>query len=218
MKKIIKNQFGTILFVVITFVFITQLLFLLIFKIYFSTIEIIKDEKKRQKQYNELLNPQNNINSKIKKIPSQSSNQINFNLIFDNATICNDTIPKLITSEFTSTKFCNISNLNDNVYIGNLIGSLPVTLKSNILITSGSIILDTTLILTQNVTFILSFGNIEIKNIVGLDTNQVYFIFLKSGNNKITLSNASNVFLINETPEILYTIFPTYKENILCLK
>ena len=69
MKKVKKqtiNEHGSILFVVITFLFVTELILLLTFKVYFSSEELIINHNISKKEYNNYLEPKITLLDNIK--------------------------------------------------------------------------------------------------------------------------------------------------------
>ena len=219
MKTINKNQYGTILFVVITFVFITELLFLLIFKIYFSSEEIIKNHILNKREYNKYLEPNSLLIDNIKIFPKSTKENIDFNKIFnDKPFTCKDKKSIYSMVDFVSSKFCNLTNLKYDSYIGNIISKNNLLLNSPILFATGNVLINDTLILQNNISLIFSLGDIEIKNIVGQDSNLIYFVYLESGTKNINVQNGLNVKIINETPFIIKSIFPQYEKNVLYIK
>ena len=88
MKKVKKqtiNEHGSILFVVITFLFVTELILLLTFKVYFSSEELIINHNISKKEYNNYLEPKITLLDNIKTFPSKNTSNIDFNNIFNDA-------------------------------------------------------------------------------------------------------------------------------------
>ena len=85
-------------------------------------------------------------------------------------------------------------------------------------IDSGNILINHTLTLTSNITFIYSFGDIEINYIKGNDSAMTYFVYLESYTKNINIQNDSNVVVLNSEPFIVKIIFPQYKKNILLIR
>ena len=122
------------------------------------------------------------------------------------------------TTDFVSSRFCNLTNLKYEAFIGNIVSNSNLVLSSPILFTTGNILINDTLILQNNISLIYSFGDIEIKNIVGQDSDLIYFIYLESGTKNISVQNELNVKVISETPFIIESIFPQYEKNILFIR
>ena len=119
MKKVKKqtiNEHGSILFVVITFLFVTELILLLTFKVYFSSEELIINHNISKKEYNNYLEPKITLLDNIKTFPSKNTSNIDFNNIFNDAHTCKDKPPLFTNSDFVSSKFCNLSELKKNIY------------------------------------------------------------------------------------------------------
>lgn len=210
-----KNQKGTILIVVLVFIIIIEFIFLLSFKIYLSSEEIIKNHKLNEKEFNNYLNPKNNLSKKIKTYPADNKLKFNFNKILKNSFTCKESKPFFANEDFISEKFCNISKFEHNAYLGNIVSNKALLpLNSAILISSGNIALEN-IILTQNVSFIISLGDIKILDIIGNDPTQMYFVIFKSSTNNITVKSKSNVIVIKEPPSFIFSFVPTYKKNIL---
>ena len=221
MKKVKKqtiNEHGSILFVVITFLFVTELILLLTFKVYFSSEELIINHNISKKEYNNYLEPKITLLDNIKTFPSKNTSNIDFNNIFNDAHTCKDKTPLFTNSDFVSSKFCNLSELKKNIYVGNIISKSNLILTSPTLITSGNILINHTLTLTSNITFIYSFGDIEINYLKGNDSAMTYFVYLESYTKNINIQNDSNVVVLNSEPFIVKIIFPQYKKNILLIR
>ena len=140
---------------------------------------------------------------------------------------CNSTIRKIAFEKPTIKFICRdwlVDNLIElgvnkkNIYVGNIISKSNLILTSPTLITSGNILINHTLTLTSNITFIYSFGDIEINYLKGNDSAMTYFVYLESYTKNINIQNDSNVVVLNSEPFIVKTIFPQYKKNILLIR
>lgn len=207
------NQQGSILLIVIIFILLSGMIMTYIFKIYFSSIEIIKNHKINKSEINTFLSPKNKIENKLSLYPKKiNKNKIDFNNILKNGVYC--PIKNIVKKDkiFTSDRFCEISNIN-NLYIGNLISKKNIIFPFPLLVSSGNIFLEHELIITEDTT-ILSLGDIEILNIIGEDASKNYSLFLQSETNNITIKHASNIKTLSSP----FITLPSYKQNVFAIK
>lgn len=219
--KLNKSERGSILFVVITFIFVTGLLFLLILKVYIGSLNVIKEEKTNQTTFNNTLKPNNKLLDNIKIFPDNTKKHLDFNKIFKDAKECKGKSSNTSTNDdfsFVSSRFCSLSKFDSNIYKGNITTSSNIKLESPYFFVTGSILINGTLLLTNNITYIYSLGDVKINNFLGEDPSVTYFVFLDSASNKIEASSSQNVQIANDTQNIAALIFPTYTQNVLYIR